>query len=691
MASVIQFVDSIPPDFIQDAFGRTVVTGSGWGYADGAVNSMRPPWGWEGGSATSYDVTGGVGRIIVRAVNTPMRSLVSARCVQFDQTVTLTVPVVTTGGPLYIGLYGLYGDINNNYKAELVFNTNNSIDIRIRRSLSGVTTTLASASTGLTYSAGNSFKIRFQYTNATTWRAMAWAAAGSPPANFMVTATDAYGTLQSGRCGPSVVADSLLTNTLPLTVTFDDYSNTPEAGTLLDLMSSPWTVTDAFDISPPPIRRAESSTLLRDGSIYPATAYDNRSLGLVLTLNASSPDASATELQKLMKLLNRASAIIRWQMIGQSKSVYFRTFRSSASKIDEHPQANPCGSLRHFTITVPAEPFAYGPQQMMAPVTVNNDFDTGTTNPQSFDVAAADVIGDVDTPMIMRIKASDVAGLQSLIFMRRTRLGGLFYGLQMETGVNQTDTTSPGHDAAMSGGAGNNYTRTSFASDATLINRVTFSQFPPSPFVTTSYRGKYRVLLRYRKSVAGDVINARLLWDGFSTGSSIVGKTVTLVGTTELRYADLGLVSIPTGQDPVEEGYSGLPWPASGVPVSVQAQRVTGSGNLDMDGLVFVPADDSQLFVTWPSGIADYGVVDSITQMVYEQNVDPGTVGPGPIGDALGIPAVGVFPMLSPGVVNRVGLIPDVGTVGSADSIATTATFSISYYPRYLYVRPLST
>lgn len=684
MATIARFVSSIPPDTLADGFARTE-TGR-WGMLDGASPSMRPWWGFDTGAGSNYSVSAGTGRISVSTVGTPYVMLVSTRMQNFDQRVTITVPVVATGGPIYLGLYGPYISTSQHYKAELVFNTNSTVDLRIRK-LDPSASNLVSASTGLTYTAGDRFTLRYQLEGS-TWRAKAWPATDPEPDLWTVTATETP-VLSFGRIGVSAVTDGATTNPLPLLIQFDDYSATPAPAVRLDLTGcDPWSVVSpGTDLSPPRLRRAAASTMLRDGATYPASAYDDRRITLRLALKTDTTDDSAAALQDLAREVDRPTNILQWQWNGMSEPVYFRTIRSDLTKINEYPGV-PCGSVRTIDVDLLAEPFAYGAQQILPTVTVTND-PAAASNAQKFDITADQVLGDVDTQATVRFNASAVDGQQTLLAVRRRSLDGALYALQMETGNNQTDTAGQPNDPVMSGSVGNNYKRTTFATDTTLVNRVTFAQFP-GPDQSSAYRGKYRVLLRYRKSVAGDTIQVRLMWAGFSTADAIVGDTVTLAATTDRRYTDLGVVSLPPGADPVEEGQSGLLWPASGVPLALQAARVSGSGTLDTDVMVFVPADDRQVFNTWPTPMTGYAVVDGVDEMAYEQSTDLAGTGPGPIGDALGVPAIGAFPMLSPAVVNRVFVLPNVGTTGPQDTLTDTVDVNVDYWPRFLYVRPPS-
>ncbi|MFE9192064.1 hypothetical protein ACFYL6_20910 [Micromonospora sp. NPDC007208] len=676
--TTLQFVDSIPPAALGDAFARTALPG-GWGVMDGLTPSMRPLWGFEGGSGTNYEVTSGKGRVNITAVSTIYSMLVGVRLVEFDAVVTVTMPVVATGAPIFVALTAPYVTPTDNYKAELVFGTSGALSVRLRRTASG--TDLATASLG-TYTAGSSWTIGFQRTDKTTWRAKVWPAGGTPPASWTVTATD-VSVFAFGRIGASVLASAGNTNTLPVAVAFDDFACTPAPGVRLDLNNeAPWAAPyEGFDASPPALRRAAASTLLRDGSVYPASAYDDRMIRFRLELHA---DDAVAQLQALAAEVDRPRNILKWQPDDAAQPVHFNTIRSPMGRITEVPGG---GNLRLFEVELLAEPFALGAQQILAPITINNDPLVGATAPQHVTIPAAQVLGDVDTPAVLRVGASAVVGRQSLMAVRSRNLSGSFWSLQMEDGNNQTDTTEPGNDVTMSG-TSNNYTRTTFATNATMVNRVTFPVFPLGGFTSSAYRGTYRPFLRYRKSVAGDVIRVRMLWGGVSTPGAVVGRTVTLAQSTDRRYIDLDtLVSLPAGADPETDGYSGLLWPASGVPLAIQAERVSGSGNLDMDLLMFVPADERLCLVSWPDSLTGLGVVDGIREMAYEQAWDDASAGPGPIGDALGIPVVGLFPQLAAGEDNRLYVMPNVGTTGTQDSISESVSVYPTYWPRYLYAR----
>jgi hypothetical protein len=454
---------------------------------------------------------------------------------------------------------------------------------------------------------------------------------------------------------------------------------------------------DGIDLSPPPLRRAVVSSFLADGSIIPASAYDNRviKLPIVLSPSVTTVDQAATALQLLARELDRPTNILRVQLNGATSPVFFRTF--SAPDYDwSMPRL--LAVYGKAELEIPAEPFGYGLKQTLSPVTVNNDPAAGS-NGCFWDVTG--VMGDVETPAVISYVGNQaVVGAvtgqpsgyeksrQALFAVRRRGTPANFpFVLQAETMTVGTDTTVQTTDAAMSG-ATNNYTRTTFAFTG-LTTRLNKANFLGS--ASTDLRGIYRVLVRYRKSVAADTITMSLRW-GFSGGTGIVNDTVTLptdANATNIRYADLGLISLPLAPDPQYDGFSGVELLVSGASffLAVSAGRPAGSGNLDIDHFLLIPADDHLAFVGWPINfvVPDTAVVDGAVQTVYGLTA-------GAVTAMAQSSMVGSFPMISPGVTNRIFFVRDAAYTASAtDAITNNTSITLSYWPRYLWVRPATT
>lgn len=299
-----------------------------------------------------------------------------------------------------------------------------------------------------------------------------------------------------------------------------------------------------------------------------------------------------------------------------------------------------------------------------------------------FDVTG--VRGDVQTPLIARLPGTGLAKLTSVFAARRRGTPSAAPLLAQAEGMAlMIDASLPGNDALMSG-AGSNYVRVSFAT-ASMQPRIQGSVSPLAANV--DMRGTYRVFGRMRHSVAADIISARLAWNNGLVqvlNDPVTLHTVGAVDATGLHWYDLGLIQMPAGPDPVHDGYSGVEIPAEPATVTVHAQRVSGSGNLDVDCLLLVPADDQLLLVTWPSPAGDQLVLDGTHEMVLALLTTGSTRLYGPPPAQLS----GGFPMLSPGVTNRILYLRSVnsGSVGQ-DVLTGTTTIDLEYYPRYLFVR----
>jgi hypothetical protein len=129
---------------------------------------------------------------------------------------------------------------------------------------------------------------------------------------------------------------------------------------------------------------------------------------------------------------------------------------------------------------------------------------------------------------------------------------------------------------------------------------------------------------------------------------------------------------------------------SAGVPLAVsnsltlrvRAERTSGSGTIDFDFLLLVPADDRLGVVQWRR-TGSY-VLDAANTPAYR--VDTAQI------SSAASPAIaGGLPMLSPGQTNRLYMLRTVNSNGVANTLTTVSPVSVSYMPRYLTIRPAST
>lgn len=448
----------------------------------------------------------------------------------------------------------------------------------------------------------------------------------------------------------------------------------------------------SVDFSPPPLRRAINGTLLTDGSVQSASSYDNRLLKFTLSLSGASTDAAATQLQTLMRELDRDCNYLKYLPNGASSPVFFRTLRSPAN--GAFP-ISPLGTSRRFEVEILAEPFALGLREDVAVGTVNND-PAAVSNGLFFDVS--NVKGDVAAPAIVRDQGA-VVGFGALASRQRGTPSDLLFFTQAESLTLGTDTTNPGGgpDAAMSGSTLNNFVRTSFGTVTASVMRLRWSLSGLTATQRKAIAGTYRVFACVRRSDTASVIQASLL---LQRGGVTVSTTslVTIPGnSTSRQIVDMGLMTfgLPSAFTPGRFSVAPAWSAASGFTLDVLAQRNSGAGTLDWDYLLLMPADTQ--FITWTGSLSfdiflDGGNEQLIGVDTAGANIFDGT---GSMADFL--PAIaGGFPALIPNQTNRfyyirAGVLA-VGSVVELDHDKTkTGTVTVSYWPRYLYIRPAAT
>jgi hypothetical protein len=438
------------------------------------------------------------------------------------------------------------------------------------------------------------------------------------------------------------------------------------------------------DLSPPPLRRTVVSTMMTDGEIIPASAYGNRTLKLPLKLLTSTFDAGATILQNLAHELIRPNNILKVQLEGATSPVFFRTFAAPDYVVS---------MLRlmltentDVELTIPAEPFAYGLKETINAVTVTEDPAAGG-NAMFWDITG--VKGDVETPVNLVLPTGNLYDsgdpISVLAIRRRGTVANTPFVLQGEAFSNLgTDTTLPGNDATMSGSS-SNYARVSFSTNITMTRRLWIDPYPTSASVDN--RGTYRVFACLRRSSVSGSVNVQLGYTSGTAGILVQNDAVTVPLVTARQHVDLGLITYPTGLDPVHDGYSNVEYPVRGRYLEVRAERPSGSSTLDFDYLLFVPADDNLMLVDWGDAILTTNefVIDSVHEIVFTQNTPQDQVYGSKASSVMG-----GFPTISPDTTNRMYFIRRTARGATVTKSETTA-IEAQYWPRYLFVRPATT
>lgn len=438
-------------------------------------------------------------------------------------------------------------------------------------------------------------------------------------------------------------------------------------------------VLNGTDFSPPPLNRSKNANMLTDGDYISASSYGNRVVAVKLQLIAPDPDTVSTQIQLLAFELDRPTNLLRVWRDGASKPVFFETYRSMADNITEQLTTH-----RQVTLKLEAKPFALGGKETLSPTAVSNDPATGCYVDIPFP------IGDVETPLYLSFDANDVIAAgrrQTAIAMRRRGTpGNMPWIIQAESMTRAANTTLPGADATASG-AGSNYARASSLTSS-YVTRLTSAVFPSSPSVDA--RGKYRVYARVRKTSSAGEVRVRLTISPDGTTEIIPDQVGVILPTgTVWRWADLGVIQIPIGYDPVVSGPDNVPLATRGIEFRLQIALTASSSNLDVDCLVLMPADDRMCRVLWP-GVA------GPTTMILDSSNRPRVYGLGSSGETYSTEIPGLdsgTPMVMPNGYNRMWLLLDTGTTSTAgDSISNSTDVTLYYFPRYVYVqRPAST
>jgi len=201
------------PTLAGDTFTRTAT--SGWGTAEtgGA---------WQVNSAGAFAVNGKAGTVTVpRAGSTLRASLPSVASTDTDLTTTVVADKAQTGSGTHLTFAGrVVGSLEYGAKVRLLASGAATLAV-----VDGTSTGTAVTLPG-TFGAGDRISVRVQVTgkSPTTVRAKAWAAGGTEPTDWTVSATSSTSGLQTaGAVGLSAYLSGSATNA-PLTFTYDDLS-----------------------------------------------------------------------------------------------------------------------------------------------------------------------------------------------------------------------------------------------------------------------------------------------------------------------------------------------------------------------------------------------------------------------------------------------------------------------------------
>ncbi|WP_424918865.1 hypothetical protein [Streptomyces sp. wa1064] len=208
--------NTLPVVVTWDNIRVTEVT-SGWG-----TTTSGHAWTRSGGAATEYTVDGGRGLIALTSVDSSRRIITGPTLADTDIRAAMTVPVVAATDSIDMAVMSRYQDSGTYYLAVLHCHNDGTVDVRIRRVVAGVYTTLSiSALLAGTYAAGDTYWIRLQ-TTGTSLQARGWRDGTAEPGTWQATATDSS-IPAAGLAGVRMNLQANNTNTLPVIVATDQF------------------------------------------------------------------------------------------------------------------------------------------------------------------------------------------------------------------------------------------------------------------------------------------------------------------------------------------------------------------------------------------------------------------------------------------------------------------------------------
>lgn len=411
---------------------------------------------------------------------------------------------------------------------------------------------------------------------------------------------------------------------------------------------------------------------------------------LTVTQCIAGPKAAALQAQsRLAREILRDRNWLMFQLAEGTQPVWFRTYRAEPGDLSfDLVNTVSTSDHWHITVTVPAEPFAYGAEITLPPVTINNN-PAATTNPCAATLPA--VIGDAPAPARIEVNPSNPVYMNGYRWMLSLHAGKaavppVLWQLGADGFTLGADVTTV-TNVAYSGGSARSV---SFATQSDLVTRL--SGVAPASLP----RGRYKVMLRLARTDTASRFTARF---GTNVGLGLYqfGETVTMdrASSTAAGHAtwlDLGDFSFPVASAVPygEEGFAYAP------NVSLQIGRVAGGGNAHLDAILLVPlevadtAETNTLFSHFHAG----GIFIDGGRGVWDGDVE-GFWAFTQFGALATIPPpemVGGFPRLAPGAVNQLTLLQQVNGQRSvfgddaSDLLTASTAVTVSYHPRFLWI-----
>lgn len=163
------------------------------------------------------------------------------------------------------------------------------------------------------------------------------------------------------------------------------------------------------------------------------------------------------------------------------------------------------------------------------------------------------------------------------------------------------------------GGASGQRSRTTFATSAALVQRLSLGT--PHPLL---FRGRYAVFLRARLSAGSTTVQVQLVINNITYDA----KTITDQGaggtgnTTEWGIVYMGVVSLPQDEAPTIVSSYGMGvsnrQDTASYGLSINASRTAGAGELYMSDLIFMPIDECAALLRFTNANFNLGNGDGV-------------------------------------------------------------------------------
>lgn len=420
-----------------------------------------------------------------------------------------------------------------------------------------------------------------------------------------------------------------------------------------------------------------------------AVEYGNRTVSFTQRVEGTRANAMVA-LSALARELQRTDNWLYFRIASDRDPVWFHTFRPTETGISfENVDMDDGPDAWDITVTMEAEPFAYGERVALSNITIDNNPSSGS-NPIVATLPA--ITGDAPAPLRIQVNPTNSTETDGYRFMLSMHSGESAPSVPIVWQIGASDGWTAGTDtgasvanAAYSGGS---YRACTFATN-TMITRL--SGVAPASLPM----GTYKVLLRVARSDTSSTFAVRFgqsVSFSYFYNDTVVMDRAASTASGHATYLDLGQMTHPRNYaNPADN-----PGAAYAPDVAIQAQRLSGSGSLHFDAIVLIPikvagtVETRTIFAEFPvNGIstgAGFGVFDGELEALWGITSVAGATG------YKDLETTGQFPRAIPGAVNILHLLQQVNGAkpffgqDTSDDITVDTVVTISYHPRWLWI-----